>query len=184
MHRHLIQVSQPRFRVRPALSLLSLAFAFSFLLLPSAASAVCPVCTVAVAGGVGLSRWVGIDDTITGLWVGATLMSLSLWTINWLNAKNIKFYGRKIIVFLAVYGLTIWPLYTTNIMGHPVNTLWGIDKLAIGMTLGSFIFIAFALLYQDLKKKNDGHAHFPFEKIVIVVVPLLIASGVFYLLTI
>jgi len=32
--------------------------------------AVCPVCTVAAGAGVGLSRWLGIDDIIIGLWVG------------------------------------------------------------------------------------------------------------------
>ena len=35
------------------------------------AKAICPVCTVAVGAGIGLSRWLGIDDSITGLWIGA-----------------------------------------------------------------------------------------------------------------
>lgn len=39
--------------------------------LTAKAQAVCPVCTVAVGTGVGLSRWLGVDDTITGLWLGA-----------------------------------------------------------------------------------------------------------------
>jgi hypothetical protein len=152
-------------------------------LLPTSASAMCPVCTVAVIGGVGLSRWLGVDDTVTGLWVGAALMSMSLWAINWLNGKKIKFFGQKILVFALVYVSVIWPLYTTNIIGHPINKIWGIDKLLLGMTLGSLIFIVFALVYLFMKKNNNGHAHFPFEKIVIVVVPLLIASGIFYIIT-
>jgi hypothetical protein len=34
---------------------------------------VCPVCTIAVAGGVGLCRYLGIDDLISGSWIGALL---------------------------------------------------------------------------------------------------------------
>jgi hypothetical protein len=37
---------------------------------------VCPVCTIAVAGGVGLCRYLGIDDLISGAWIGALLFSL------------------------------------------------------------------------------------------------------------
>lgn len=145
--------------------------------------AICPVCTVAVAGGVGVSRWIGVDDTITGLWIGAALMSLSLWTINWLESRKIKFYGRKILTFVVVYSTVIWPLYIADIMGHPVNTLYGIDKLLLGIITGSTTFILFALLYLYLKKKNNDHAHFPFEKIVLVVAPLIVLSAIMYTIT-
>jgi len=49
------------------------------LFLPSYALAVCPVCSIAVAGGVGLSRWLGIDDTISGIWIGGLIISLAIW---------------------------------------------------------------------------------------------------------
>lgn len=39
----------------------------SFSFMPLIAKAVCPVCIVAVASGVGLCRFLGIDDAITGL---------------------------------------------------------------------------------------------------------------------
>ena len=34
------------------------------------AQAVCPVCIVAVGAGLGLSEYLGIDDTIAGVWIG------------------------------------------------------------------------------------------------------------------
>jgi len=49
--------------------------------------AVCPLCTVAVGAGVGLSRWLGIDDVITGLWIGGLIVSLIAWSENWLDKK-------------------------------------------------------------------------------------------------
>ncbi len=55
---------------------------------------------MAVAAGIGLSRWLGIDDTITGLWIGGLIISLAIWTINWIIKKNIYFKGRKIIIAL------------------------------------------------------------------------------------
>jgi len=39
-----------------------LAAIFANFLISTKVYAICPVCTVAVAGGVGLSRWLGIDD--------------------------------------------------------------------------------------------------------------------------
>ncbi|MCX6758247.1 MAG: hypothetical protein NTX14_00895, partial [Candidatus Nealsonbacteria bacterium] len=58
-------------------------FIFS-LLTARPALAVCPICTVAVGAGLGLSRWFGIDDSISGLWIGGLIVSFILWTIDWL----------------------------------------------------------------------------------------------------
>ena len=39
------------------------------------ALALCPVCAIAVGAGIGVSRWLGVDDTITGVWVGGLIVS-------------------------------------------------------------------------------------------------------------
>ncbi|MBU2595382.1 hypothetical protein KJ713_00940 [Patescibacteria group bacterium] len=145
--------------------------------------AVCPVCTVAVAAGVGLARWLKIDDTITGLWIGGLTVSLIMWTNSYLSKKKINFFGRKIIVFLVYYALIVLPLYFTNIMGHPLNKIWGVDKLALGIIIGSILFYVGASWYHYLKMKNNGHAYFPFQKVVMPIGPLIIMSTIFYFLT-
>ena len=149
----------------------------------SAAKAICPLCAVAVGAGVGLSEWLGIDDTITGLWIGGLIVSFIMWTVYWLDKKNIRFKGRKIIVSLAYYLIVIVPLYPLGIMGHPLNTLWGIDKLLLGIILGSVFFFVAGMWYFYLKKRNNGRAYFPFQKVVMPIAPLLILSAVFYLIT-
>jgi len=58
------------------------------LLLALPAKAVCPVCVVAVGAGLGLSEYLGIDDSIAGLWVGGLLFALSLWTYDWIKKKT------------------------------------------------------------------------------------------------
>lgn len=157
--------------------------ALSALLWALPAKAVCPVCTVAVAGGLGLARWFGIDDTITGLWAGALVASITFWTINLLNQKNIKFYGRKILVAVFYYVLTFVPLYYAGITGHPYNKLWGVDKFVLGVVIGSVVFAAASIFYDYLKRKNNGKAHFPFEKVAIPLVALAVLSAVFYFIT-
>jgi len=145
-------------------------------------SAQCPVCTVAVIGGVGFTRWLKIDDTISGLWVGGLLTSLTLWTINWLNSKKIKFIGRKPLIIIFYYGLTIAPMYWTKFIGHPLNKVGGmngLDKLVFGILIGTIVYYASQYTYQYMKVKN-GKPHFPYEKIVFAVVPLAILSAIFY----
>lgn len=148
------------------------------------AFAVCPVCTVAAGAGVGLSRWLGIDDIITGLWVGGLTASIIMWSLNWLNKNNINFKGRTTIITLAYYLFLICPLYVAGIMGHPLNVfVFGIDKLLFGIILGSSGFWLGATYYDYLKEKNKGHAYFPFQKVVMPILPLIILSILFYFLT-
>jgi hypothetical protein len=161
---------------------------FIFLSFAQKVWAVCPICTVGVAVGVGLSRWLGIDDTITGLWIGGLVVSMITWTLTWLEKKNIKFKGRAIVTIFTYYFLVVVPLYFTGIMGHPQNRLFcfcgfNFDKLLFGIIVGSFAFWFGAEWYYYLKKKNNGKAYFPFQKVVMPIAPLIILSIIFYFLT-
>ena len=150
------------------------------------AKAVCPVCVVAVGAGLGLSQYLGIDDSIAGLWIGGLTVAVIVWTINWFNKKKwgLKFKGlRDIITTLAYYALIFWPLITENFINNPGNTLWGVDKIILGIVLGSIIFLIISRWYEVLKKNNNGHAHFPFQKVAMPLGSLLIFSFIFYFLT-
>ena len=145
--------------------------------------AVCPLCTIAVVAGVGLSRYLGIDDTITGLWIGGATVSLILWTIDWFDRKNFRFIGRNFITAILYYSMIVLPLYYYDILGHPLNVLWGVDKLFLSLAIGSVVFFIGAIWYFYIKKNNDGHAYFPFQKVVMPIAPLIILSIVFYFIT-
>lgn len=163
--------------------ILVLATAVIGLGLTTKTQAVCPVCTVAVSAGVGLSRWLGVDDTVTGLWLGGLTVSLIIWSINWMEERNIRFRWRALITTASYYLLICIPLYMGGILGHPYNTLLGIDKLVLGMATGSGAFFAGAWWYERLKERNMGHANFPFQKVVMPVTPLIILSAIFYFLS-
>ena len=146
------------------------------------AKAFCPICTVAVAGGVGLSRWLGIDDTVTGIWIGALVVSAIMWTNNWLASRGVEFPGFKIVTALLYYAMVFIPFYKYEILGHKMNRLWGIDKLALGTAIGSVAFLLGVFSYNLIKQKR-GKAHFHFQKIVMSILPAVILSVVFYFIT-
>jgi hypothetical protein len=160
----------------------------SSLLFVQNALAVCPLCTVAVGVGVGFSRWLGIDDIITGLWIGGLIVSMIAWTESWLEKKNIRFRGRLVAAILGYYLLIVLPLYFTGFLGNPQKSLACVcgvyfDKLLLGIIIGSFAFWFGASWYYYLKEKNQGRAYFPFQKVVMPVGPLVILSIFFYFLT-
>jgi len=167
---------------------LLLIFGVFIVLFPLSAHAVCPICTVAVGAGVGLSRCLGIDDTISGLWIGGLLVSLIIWTLDWLNKKNVHFYGRGALIIFLYYAAVVLPLYFKGFIGHPQNSLFcwcGLhwDKLLTGIAIGGIGFYAGAKWYFYLKEKNGGRAYFPFQKVVMPVTPLIILTIIFYLIT-
>ncbi len=149
------------------------------------AQAVCPVCVVAVGAGLGLSQYLGIDDTVAGVWVGGLLAAISFWTIDWFNRKNwlsTQKLLRDILIFIFYYGLTIWPLWTQGLVGHPINRLLGVDKLLLGVIVGS-LALAGASAWYEWMKKSRGKPHFPYEKVALPFGSLVVFSLIFYFLT-
>jgi hypothetical protein len=156
-----------------------------FILLPFKASAICPLCTVVVGSCLWISEWLGIDDAITGLWIGGLTVSMIIWTLTWLDKKNIKFRGRAIITFLIYYLTIIISLYYKRILSQPLTEIGTclFDKLMIGIIAGSIGFYWGTNLYEYLKERNNGHAYFPYQKVVMPVSSLLILTIIFYFLT-
>jgi hypothetical protein len=138
---------------------------------------------VAVVAGVELSRWLGVDDTITGLWIGGLTVSLIAWTLNWFSRKQYDFFAKRTATIIGYFFLIVMPLYWMNFIGGPFHKFWGVDKLLLGIILGSLIFWGGERFCCWLKKRNDGKAHFPFQKVAVPVIFLIIASLIFYFIT-
>jgi len=144
-------------------------------------NAVCPVCTVAVGAGVGLSRWLGIDDIISGIWIGGLTVSLIIWTLSWLDKKKINFKLRWLAISIAYYLIILLSLYIPKIAGRPSNVFCGVDKLVFGIGAGSIVFVMAVWLHNFLKKKNQDKSFFPYQKVAIPVASLIALSLIFYL---
>ena len=152
-------------------------------LLPLKTFAVCPVCAVAVGAGIGLSRYLGIDDVVTGLWIGGLTVAMVMWTLDYLARKGWRFKFDILTVTVGYYLLIVVPLYFMDLIGHPLNVFWGIDKIVLGTLIGSLALWGASMWYESLKKNNAGHAYFPFQKVAMPVLSLAILSAIFYFLT-
>lgn len=144
------------------------------------ALAVCPVCVVAVGGGLYFTRKFGLDDAVTSLWIGGILVALVLWTIDWMRKKGWKFKFDDLTIWLAYYALTLIPLSYYNIIGSIDNKFWGIDKILFGTFLGTFIFLGAVWFNGYLKKKNNGKGYFPYQKVIVPFGILVLSSLILY----
>ena len=119
----------------------------------SVAQAFCP-CIVAAAAGIALARYFGINDIVTGLWVGAMIISTGIWTEDelkkYLRRRNrYSNYARtkKLAIHLAlVYGITaasvvlLWYFnyfdgFSVLVYGARVNSLLLGTAMGIALTL-------------------------------------------------
>ena len=153
------------------------------IIFPLIVFAVCPVCTVAIAGGVGLARWLKVDDVVSGAWVGALLIAFSFWFGDWLAKRKGKdFVLSTILSAVMLYIFTAAPLWWKDIIGHPFNTMWGIDKIILGIGFGTVIMLFSIWLDHFIKKSRNGQVLFYYQKVAIPIALLLIFSfGYWYL---
>jgi hypothetical protein len=157
--------------------------ALLFLAFPGRALAVCPVCTVAVGAGLGLCRFLGIDDTISGIWVGGLILSSGLWLADFLTKKNLKLTHLNFWSVVLFYIFVLPPLYWAKMIGIAGNAFWGVDKLLLGVGLGSILFLFGVWTDKTLRRTNDGKVYIYYQKVIIPVFYLTIASYIFYLIT-
>ena len=170
-------------------------FVFSLLVVSSSlvvhtVKAVCPVCTVAVIAGLGVSRALGIDDIVSSIWIGGLILSISFWLIDWVKKKKwlskvMDKRAKFLINFSTVilmYLLVLIPLRLNHSIGILRNRLWGIDKIVLGALIGSVAFLAG--MWADRKiREIKGKQLFNFQKVVFPVLALVITSLFFYFIT-
>jgi hypothetical protein len=168
-------------KVREMSIIIAVSLLFPFTMLVKS-QAFCPVCTVAVGAGLGFAEYLGIDDLIAGIWIGGLLLSTSLWMIDWLKKKKWNFKYHKLVVYLLMYGLVIIPFASSGIIGDPYSKFWGIDKILLGIILGTLGFLAGIILSNVLLKRNKGSVLFPFQKVVFPITVLILLTLIFYFL--
>ena len=145
--------------------------------LPALANPACAVCTVAIGASLGVAREMGVSDAVVGLWAGALLTPLGYWTIVYFDKKNWHFWGRDFLLLLVSVGM-IGFIYIDEVVYAP-KIIWQVfylDPILFSAILGMLLFIYTEKFYQWMKERNGGHAHFPFEKVVLPVVTLFVAS--------
>lgn len=152
-------------------------------MLPAAAVAnpACPICTIAIGAGVGVAQKLGVPVAIVGLWAGALLTLFGYWLVKFFDKRGWKFWGRNALLI----GLSVAMIAFAYVGDIDYSPQWFmgciyIDPILFGTLVGMILFVLVEKLYERMKAKNGGHAHFPFERVVLPVVALALASWVMY----
>ncbi len=168
--------------MKKVLSVMFFSVLATIMILP-VAQAVCPVCTVAVGAGLEGMRLLGVDDVITGIWAGGLTLSLFFWTAGWLKKHNVKSAFWQIVVpFVFYYGLLAL-VYALPGVHFGASTLCGVDKFLLGIIVGTIAFYLGARWYVKIKRENGGHAKFAFQKVVVPLSFLIVATIIFWFIT-
>ena len=146
----------------------------------------CPLCTGATIVGVGITRSLGFDDSIVGVFVGGMIISTSLWMNNILKKKNIGTKGNeklRLLSLIALTGiLTLVTFYYAGLFGRGNSfRIFGIESILIGSFSGAVLSLG-ALYYSNhLKNKNGGKVLFNYQTMVISLIALIVNAGLFAL---
>lgn len=140
------------------------------------ANPACAVCTVAVGASLELARHFGVDDSVVGVWAGAMLALVGYWTIVWFDKKGWNFKGRDFwLVSLSVAMIGFMYVSQMEYTPKPILIFY-LDPFLFSTILGALVLIYASAFYQWMKARNGGHAHFPFEKVLVPVASLAILS--------
>ena len=154
-------------------------FALVFNIKNTFANPACAVCTVAVGASLEIARRMGVDDGVVGVWAGAFLLLIGYWTLKWMDNKGLKFRGRDFLVLTSSV-LMILFVYISELVYTPKAILiFWIDPFLFATICGALVLHYSSEFYQWMKRKNGGHAHFPFEKVVVPVIALCLIAKLF-----
>ena len=147
-----------------------------FYTLPSYANPACAVCTVGVAVGLEVARNLGVDDSVIAVWAGALLMLIGYWTILWCDKKGWNFAFRNPLLIVLSISM-IAGVYIKDLVYTPKPILvFYLDPFLFCTLLGAAVLTYSSVFYQWMKARNGGHAHFPFEKVVLPIAALALTS--------
>lgn len=152
---------------------------FASIFLPIKALAFCPVCIVTTGAFLGIFRWLGVDDTIIGLWLGGFILSVSMVLNNFLIRKGKKIKFQLSLILFIFYGLVALSLYKLGGLS-PYNKIFGIDKIFFGIILGSLLLSVSSSLDKFLRKQNQGKIYISHQKVLVALVLLITFSSILY----
>ena len=160
-------------------------FAFLGTLLTTAKALANPACTtlcpIIVGASLTLAQRMGVKDEVVGVLAGALLAIFGYWMIRFCEKHHWNFPLRNLILMLLSVG-SIGFVYMGTLEYKPGlhwNLLY-IDSFLLAALCGACAHILGVNLYAFLKEKNGGHAHFPFEKVVIPILFDAIVCWIFW----
>lgn len=149
------------------------------LFIPSKAMAFCPLCIIATGSITGILRYLGVDDAIVGLWLGAFALSSVFMLNNFLIKKGKKIKFQLPLILAISYFLLVSALYWADLL-NPYNRILGINKIIFGIIIGSSLVLAGHNIDRFLRKQNQGKIFISHQKMIVAIGLLIIFSFIFY----
>lgn len=145
----------------------------------------CPLCVAGAAFGITLTRWIGVDDSITGVWVAALLGAMSFWVYSLLLKKDLAIVKKykaflKPLIYIVIFVSTLWSFYKFQLIIR-MSQIFGLDKLTFGMISGGLLFYLIDI-GDNLLIKKMGKVLFPYQRVVMSLGSMVILSLVIYIL--
>lgn len=169
--------------IKKKISLFLLSFIALFLihntLFIRPAYAHCPLCVAGAGVGLSLSRYLGIDDSITGIWMAAFLGAMSLWLTNSLKKKYVPL--QSTVIYVATFVLTIISFYRFGLVNEHNGLLLNLPKLIFGMLVGGIIFYLVDIISGFIKRKR-GSVLFPYQGVVFSLGSMILTSAAIFIL--
>ncbi len=146
--------------------------------------AMCPLCTAGTIIGVGVTRTLGWDDSIVGVFVGAMIVSTALWMNNVLKKRDIggNAFLRIGSITVATFVLTILGFYYAGIFG-PSNTyrIFGMEKIIFGSISGAVVSFAAFFISNEIKRRNEGETLFNYQSMALTFGALILNALIFWM---
>lgn len=145
-------------------------------------SAHCPLCVAGAGVGLTLSRWIGLDDSITGLWLAAFLGTMSFWIYPSFMRKIHKpgWFWLKPAIYILIFASSIWSFYRFNLVIR-MEKMFGLDKLIFGMVTGGVVFYLVDEI-NNLIIRLKGKVFFSYQRMVVALGSILLLSFLDYYL--
>jgi hypothetical protein len=157
----------------------SIPLSLAGLVLATPVYAHCPLCVAGAGAGLSLSRVLGIDDSITGVWMAAFLGATGFWINNSLKKTYIPL--QKLIIYIAIFATTILSFYRLGLINEHNGLIFNLPKLTFGMIIGGVLLYLVDKANLLIKEKN-GKVLFPYQSIVLMLGSMVILSIGIYIL--
>ena len=150
-----------------------------------ATNAFAQACTAVCPAAIGLllliAQKTGVKIEVVGVLSGALLSIVGYILIKIFNKRNWHFWMRDQILMLFAISLVGF-VYLKDLEYTP-GLVWNfiyIDSFLFACICGAVTHIIGVHLYAWMKEKNGGHAHFPFEKVLVPILCDLLMCYVFW----
>lgn len=170
-----------------------LGFIFSFLLVSvKFAEAHCPLCVVGAATVAGGAVWLGVNEAIVGVFIGAFAVSIGWWISRMIKKKYIPF--QKTLIILISFATTIFPIlslfkgfypFYISVMGgygSLLNRTYLINLFLLGSIIGGLIVCITPMLSRKISSLREGKI-IPYQGTTLTLILLIFLSGIIYIIS-